>query len=68
VRDRALKLYQEVGPAETARRTGLRSGTIRAWASRAGGDLAKLALAVERESTAHPVLDTPAPEVAANAV
>jgi transposase-like protein len=32
-------------------------------------DLAKLALAVERESTAHPVLDdTPAPEVAANAV
>ena len=36
VRDRALELYQEVGPAETARRTGLRSGTIRAWASRAG--------------------------------
>jgi hypothetical protein len=29
VRDRALELYQEVGPAETARRTGLR-------ASRAG--------------------------------
>jgi len=36
VRDRALELYQEVGPAETARRTGLRAGTIRAWASRAG--------------------------------
>ena len=36
VRERALELYQEVGPAETARRTGLQSGTIRAWASRAG--------------------------------
>ena len=31
-------------------------------------DLAKLALAVEREGTAHAVTDTPAPEVVATAV
>ena len=36
VRERALELYQEVGPAEAARQLGLKSGTIRAWASRAG--------------------------------
>ncbi len=36
VRDLALELYQEVGPAEAARQTGIRSGTIRVWAHRAG--------------------------------
>lgn len=36
LRDRALELYQEVGPAEAARQLGLRSGTIRVWAHRAG--------------------------------
>jgi len=36
VRDRALELYREVGPAEAARQLGLKSGTIRSWASRAG--------------------------------
>jgi transposase-like protein len=36
VRDRALELYREVGPAEAARQLGLKSGTLRSWASRAG--------------------------------
>lgn len=36
MRDRDLELYQEVGPAEAARQLGLRSGTIRVWAHRAG--------------------------------
>jgi hypothetical protein len=36
VRDLALELCQEVGPAEAARQIGLRSGTIRVWAHRAG--------------------------------
>jgi len=36
VRAQALELYKEVGPAEAARRLGLRSGTIRVWAHRAG--------------------------------
>ena len=31
-------------------------------------DLAKLAVAVERQTTAHTIIDTPAPEVAATAV
>ena len=36
VRDEALELYREVGPAKAARQLGLESGTIRAWAHRAG--------------------------------
>lgn len=35
-RERALELYQQVGPAETARQLAIKSGTIRSWASRAG--------------------------------
>ena len=36
VRERALTLYREHGPAEAARRLGLRPGTVRVWAHRAG--------------------------------
>ena len=36
VRAEALRTYAEHGPAEAARRTGVRSGTIRQWAFRAG--------------------------------
>ena len=36
VRAEALRIYAERGPAEAARRTGVRSGTIRQWAFRAG--------------------------------
>jgi len=36
VKEWALDLYREFGPAEAARRTGVRSGTIRVWAHRAG--------------------------------
>lgn len=36
VRAEALRVYAEHGPAEAARRTGARSGTIRRWAFRAG--------------------------------
>lgn len=36
VRERALELYAQVGPAEAARQLGIKSGTIRAWASRSG--------------------------------
>lgn len=36
VREQALELYQQVGPAEAARQTGVRAGTIRVWAHRAG--------------------------------
>ena len=36
VRDLVLERYQEVGPAEAARQTGVRPGTIRVWAHRAG--------------------------------
>ncbi len=36
LRERALELYAEVGPAEAARQLGIKSGTIRSWASRAG--------------------------------
>jgi len=36
VRDFALEIYQEAGPAEAARQTGFRAGTIRVWAYRAG--------------------------------
>ena len=35
-RGRALELYAQVGPAEAARQLGIKSGTIRAWASRSG--------------------------------
>ena len=36
VRERALELYREVGPAEAARQLGLKAGTIRVWAHREG--------------------------------
>ena len=36
VRERALELYTEVGPAEAARQLGLKAGTIRVWAHREG--------------------------------
>lgn len=35
-RDEALKLYAQYGAAETARRTGIKRGTLQGWASRAG--------------------------------
>jgi len=35
-REEALRLIAEVGPAEAARQLGLKSGTLRSWASRAG--------------------------------
>lgn len=36
VRDRALDLYRQSGPIEAARRTGVKAGTVRVWAYRAG--------------------------------
>lgn len=36
VRDLALNLYQQVGPAEAARQTGVKAGTIRVWAGTSG--------------------------------
>jgi len=36
VRDHTLEVYQQAGPAEAARQTGLKAGTIRVWAHRAG--------------------------------
>ena len=36
VRERALELYRQVGPAEAARQLGLKAGTIRVWAHREG--------------------------------
>jgi hypothetical protein len=36
VRDRALDLYRQGGPIEAERQTGVRAGTIRVWAQRAG--------------------------------
>lgn len=35
-REEALALYEEHGPAEASRRTGIPKGTISSWASRAG--------------------------------
>jgi len=35
-RAEALRLYEEVGPAEASRRCGVPNATIRSWASRAG--------------------------------
>ncbi|MBE0467587.1 MAG: hypothetical protein IBX71_10250 [Candidatus Desulforudis sp.] len=35
-KEQALTLYADVGPAETARKTGIPSGTIRKWAQRSG--------------------------------
>ena len=36
VRAEALALYEAVGPAEAARRLGLKAATVRSWAHRAG--------------------------------
>jgi hypothetical protein len=36
LREQALELYRQVGPGDAARRLGLRPGTVRAWAHRAG--------------------------------
>jgi hypothetical protein len=37
----ALEVYKELGPAEAGRQTGIPSGTIRAWASKAGTTVAR---------------------------
>lgn len=48
-RAQALALYAEVGPAEAARQLGIKAGTIRQWAARAGvtGDDPRTRLATE---------------------
>ena len=53
-RERALELYQQVGPAETARQLGLKSGTIRSWASRAGVSSPHVAYEWGRDVTTWP--------------
>lgn len=45
----ALELYREHGAAEASRRCGIRSGTIKSWASRAG--VATVAADVTRAAT-----------------
>ncbi|CAN5678461.1 hypothetical protein BH18ACT15_BH18ACT15_14320 [soil metagenome] len=53
-RERALELYQQVGPAEAARQLGIKSGTIRSWASRAGVSSPHVAYEWGRDVTTWP--------------